>query len=291
MSDPTLTAEQIAEMDIEEDVLHEILASRSYRGVPVMGMNQMDWRDLPSPDLKTRSQIDIDDLNRSGDMPVISTPDLDQLSDLFSPAIDSIELDSGSMAVVESQREAYQCQSCKVHRPAQVHTSTAIGDTDRRECYGPCQEKTAHERTGRPWQPSRLEFRCPRCEYETLMWEDPDEWPPECSECPPEPEGSDGIPVVPSRDVDLDGLNGAIDATEVLGELTEVSGIGEGKGMALMKAGYHSKEDLRRVSQQDLADIDEFDMALAARVKADVGDASDTEMMIINVRFQTATDD
>lgn len=60
--------------------------------------------------------------------------------------------------------------------------------------------------------------------------------------------------------------------------LTDVSGIGETKAKTLYDAGYETKADLQKASQSDLSDVDTIGNALAARIKADVGD------------YRTATD-
>jgi large subunit ribosomal protein L32e len=54
-------------------------------------------------------------------------------------------------------------------------------------------------------------------------------------------------------------------------ELTDVDGVGESKAEALREAGYETVDDLRRASQEDLADAEGVGKALAARIKADVG--------------------
>lgn len=54
--------------------------------------------------------------------------------------------------------------------------------------------------------------------------------------------------------------------------LTDVSGIGESKAESLQEAGYTSVDELRRASQSDLAEVDGIGNALAARIKADIGD-------------------
>jgi large subunit ribosomal protein L32e len=55
-------------------------------------------------------------------------------------------------------------------------------------------------------------------------------------------------------------------------ELTDISGVGQSKADALKDAGYETVDDIRVASQDDLAEVDGVGMALAARVKADVGD-------------------
>jgi len=54
-------------------------------------------------------------------------------------------------------------------------------------------------------------------------------------------------------------------------ELTDVDGVGESKAEALREAGYETVDDLRRASQEELAETETVGKALAARIKADVG--------------------
>ena len=53
--------------------------------------------------------------------------------------------------------------------------------------------------------------------------------------------------------------------------LTEISGVGQHKAEALRRGGFTSIPEIRRVEQQDLAALPEIGNALAARIKADVG--------------------
>ena len=62
------------------------------------------------------------------------------------------------------------------------------------------------------------------------------------------------------------------DAEDELEELTDISGVGQSKADALTAAGYETVEDVRVASQGDLAEVNGVGMALAARIKADVGD-------------------
>jgi large subunit ribosomal protein L32e len=65
--------------------------------------------------------------------------------------------------------------------------------------------------------------------------------------------------------------------------LEEISGVGPSKADALRDAGYESVEDIKAASQSELADVEGIGNALAARVKADVGDlevSEDTEAEI-----------
>jgi len=54
-------------------------------------------------------------------------------------------------------------------------------------------------------------------------------------------------------------------------DLTDISGVGPGKADALREAGYRTVDDVRRVTQSDLAEVSGIGNALAARIKADVG--------------------
>ncbi len=54
--------------------------------------------------------------------------------------------------------------------------------------------------------------------------------------------------------------------------LTDISGVGETKAEQLREAGIETVEDIRELSQEELADIEGIGNALAARIKADVGD-------------------
>lgn len=60
-------------------------------------------------------------------------------------------------------------------------------------------------------------------------------------------------------------------------ELTEISGVGESKADALREAGYDTVDKVRGASQDELADVEGVGMALAARIKADVGDLEVSE--------------
>jgi large subunit ribosomal protein L32e len=60
-------------------------------------------------------------------------------------------------------------------------------------------------------------------------------------------------------------------------ELTDISGVGETKAETLREADYTSIDHIRGASQEELADVDGIGMALAARIKADVGDLEVSE--------------
>ena len=70
---------------------------------------------------------------------------------------------------------------------------------------------------------------------------------------------------------DDDGEDEDEDEDEIT-ELTDISGVGEAKAETLREAGYDSVDYVRGASQEELANVDGIGMALAARIKADVGD-------------------
>jgi len=60
-------------------------------------------------------------------------------------------------------------------------------------------------------------------------------------------------------------------------ELTDISGVGESKAEALREAGYDTVDHVKGASQEDLAEVEGIGNALAARIKASVGDLAVTE--------------
>lgn len=54
--------------------------------------------------------------------------------------------------------------------------------------------------------------------------------------------------------------------------LTEISGIGIYKSRVLKEAGYETIADVKNAEHSELSEIDEIGNALAARIKADVGE-------------------
>ncbi|MFC7059773.1 50S ribosomal protein L32e [Halovenus salina] len=59
--------------------------------------------------------------------------------------------------------------------------------------------------------------------------------------------------------------------------LTDISGVGDSKAEALREAGYDTVAKVKGASQDELADVDGIGMALAARIKADIGDLEVSE--------------
>jgi large subunit ribosomal protein L32e len=59
--------------------------------------------------------------------------------------------------------------------------------------------------------------------------------------------------------------------------LEDISGVGESKADAIREAGYESVEAVKGASQSDLAEVEGVGNALAARIKADVGDLEVSE--------------
>jgi large subunit ribosomal protein L32e len=62
------------------------------------------------------------------------------------------------------------------------------------------------------------------------------------------------------------------EADDGITELEDISGVGEAKADALREAGYDSIDYIQGASQDELANVEGVGMALAARIKADVGD-------------------
>ena len=60
-------------------------------------------------------------------------------------------------------------------------------------------------------------------------------------------------------------------------ELTDISGVGDSKADALRDAGYDSVAKVQGASQEELANVEGIGMALAARIKADIGDLEVSE--------------
>ncbi|MFC4437998.1 MULTISPECIES: 50S ribosomal protein L32e [Natrialbaceae] len=60
-------------------------------------------------------------------------------------------------------------------------------------------------------------------------------------------------------------------------ELEDISGVGASKADALRDAGFETIEDVKEADQDDLAEADGVGNALAARIKADVGDLEVSE--------------
>ena len=73
-----------------------------------------------------------------------------------------------------------------------------------------------------------------------------------------------------TADEEADEADDAVEEPE-FEELTDISGVGEAKADALREAGYETVEDVRGADQDELAEVEDVVMALAARIKADVG--------------------
>jgi len=77
-------------------------------------------------------------------------------------------------------------------------------------------------------------------------------------------------------------------------ELEDISGVGPSKADALREAGYESIEDVKAASQGELSEVDGIGNALAARIKAGVGDlevAEDTEAEVEDETPEADLDD
>ena len=82
------------------------------------------------------------------------------------------------------------------------------------------------------------------------------------------PEDDDEEPAAEDDEPDAE----ADDDEPEIQELTDISGVGDSKAEALEEAGYDTVDQIRGASQEDLANVNGIGMALAARIKADVGD-------------------
>ncbi|MFC4988086.1 MULTISPECIES: 50S ribosomal protein L32e [Saliphagus] len=68
-----------------------------------------------------------------------------------------------------------------------------------------------------------------------------------------------------------------VEETEDVEGLEEISGVGESKADALREAGFETVEDVQEADQDDLSEVEGVGNALAARIKADVGDLEVSE--------------
>ena len=70
---------------------------------------------------------------------------------------------------------------------------------------------------------------------------------------------------------------GDADELDLPETLDDISGVGASKADALREAGYESPRDVAAASQDELAEVEGIGKALAARIKADVGDVQVAE--------------
>ncbi|PSP54817.1 50S ribosomal protein L32e [Halobacteriales archaeon QS_1_67_19] len=69
--------------------------------------------------------------------------------------------------------------------------------------------------------------------------------------------------------------------------LEDISGVGESKADALREAGFETVEDVKGASQDELAQAEGVGNALAARIKADVGDLEVSEETEAEIEDET----
>ncbi|MFC7231196.1 50S ribosomal protein L32e [Saliphagus sp. GCM10025308] len=74
-------------------------------------------------------------------------------------------------------------------------------------------------------------------------------------------------------------------------ELEDISGVGESKADALREAGFESIEDVKEADQDELAEAEGIGNALAARIKADVGDLEVTEETEAEIEDEAAEEE
>ncbi|MDJ1431493.1 50S ribosomal protein L32e [Halostagnicola sp. A-GB9-2] len=82
---------------------------------------------------------------------------------------------------------------------------------------------------------------------------------------------------VETEDVETESEPEVAEESDEPEDLESISGVGASKADALREAGFESIEDVKEASQDDLADTEGVGNALAARIKADVGDLEVTE--------------
>ncbi|MFB6162846.1 MAG: 50S ribosomal protein L32e [Halococcoides sp.] len=69
-----------------------------------------------------------------------------------------------------------------------------------------------------------------------------------------------------------DADDGSDDADDIPADLTDISGVSDDRADALRESGYDSVEAVAGAEQADLAEVEGIGNALAARIKADLGD-------------------
>lgn len=197
---------------------------------------------------------------------------------------------------IEDVQRVYRCNECGVRRPVTEVTSNK--DTwvpvTQEECTGRCHGRTEHSHCkGMTWDPVRLEAECIDCGYQTMYWDQsihPDHL--ECNECPPEPpEPPDGEPIYSFTGADYSEIDGIYDATEHVREISEIGGVSQARAEELVAAGYTSKTHLKFAKQSEIIQALGGNNALAARIKAEVGEPNDVgEMIVTEVVLQGDTD-
>jgi len=73
--------------------------------------------------------------------------------------------------------------------------------------------------------------------------------------------------------------------------LEDIGGVGESKAESLREAGLESIEDIKAASQDEIADVEGFGNALAARIKAEVGDLEVDEETDAEIEDEEAPDE
>ena len=108
--------------------------------------------------------------------------------------------------------------------------------------------------------------------------EDADESEADVDEAGPDVDGTEGTD---ADEADVDESEADVEETDVEESepedegpagLEDIAGVGGSKADALREAGYDSLDAVRGASQSELADVEGIGNALAARIKADVGD-------------------
>jgi large subunit ribosomal protein L32e len=74
-------------------------------------------------------------------------------------------------------------------------------------------------------------------------------------------------------------------------DLEDISGVGASKADALRDAGFETIDDIKEADQEDLAEADGVGNALAARIKADVGDLEVSEETEAEIEDEAAEEE
>jgi large subunit ribosomal protein L32e len=95
----------------------------------------------------------------------------------------------------------------------------------------------------------------------------------------------------PDDDTEDEAEEEESEAEDEIEELTDISGVGESKAGSLEDAGFDTVDKVRGASQDELADVNGIGMALAARIKADVGDLDVSDEVEAEVEDEEADEE
>lgn len=324
-----ITAEQIAEVDVEELVKQAMNASKLRRN-NLYGSSPLEVLDLNcrAASIVFKSEKD-DDGNITVAKDVdLAVPDDWELSDGSDASTVSLGPDVTQWSLTGSQGstegieydetkpsgpviETCECTVCGAKRPyragaLQFGTPPRSPASIEIECFGECGEETLHLWIAQDWDVFRYEFECPECGDESIKYDCPtleitpegsDEPElPECHDCSGVSEGPDVLPIV-ARDAESKSVIGAEimgkearDYDEMIDELTSISGVDRSTADALIGAGYYSKEQIDAVGRKEIGDVRGISGKLAPRISYNVSGASITRLRVTDVVFEDDVD-